>query len=231
MESRHAAPSAPPSTLTPDAITDAALALACNGGLETVSIRKLAARLGVTPMAIYWHVPNKDALLDAMAGRLFDAAIIPGDPSVPWPERLRILLSSLLAVVRTQPEVATLLSTRTVRSASGLAATDAMLDILRLAGFSPEQATQVGRLAIGTISNLVTSRPGTVGHSEGGASATTPEANNLMLDQLPADRYPRLREAAGPLSRPTDPDAYDAFGLDLLMAGIVAMAPNPGDAP
>jgi TetR/AcrR family transcriptional regulator, tetracycline repressor protein len=219
MESRYAAASAPPSSLTPAAITDAALALAREGGLESVSIRKLATRLGVTPMAIYWHVPNKDALLDAMAGRLFDAATIPGDPSIPWPERLRVLLTSLLTVARAQPEVATLLSTRTVRSESGLAASECLLAALREAGFSPEQATLVARLAIGTISNLVASPPGTVGPHPTGTS-------DFLLAQLPADRYPRLREAADPLSRATDPDTYDTFGLDLLMAGIVAMAPS-----
>jgi len=41
---------------------------------------------------------------------------------------------------------------------------------------------------------------------------------------LPPERYPRLVEAARPLSEGVDPDAYFAFGLDLLLAGIEAMA-------
>jgi TetR/AcrR family transcriptional regulator, tetracycline repressor protein len=41
---------------------------------------------------------------------------------------------------------------------------------------------------------------------------------------LPPERYPRLVEAAIPLSEGVDPDAYFAFGLDLLLAGIEAMA-------
>jgi TetR/AcrR family transcriptional regulator, tetracycline repressor protein len=44
------------------------------------------------------------------------------------------------------------------------------------------------------------------------------------LESLPPERYPRLVEAAGPLSEGVDPGAYFAFGLDLLLAGIEAMA-------
>jgi hypothetical protein len=44
------------------------------------------------------------------------------------------------------------------------------------------------------------------------------------LESLPPERYPRLVEAATPLSEGVDPDTYFAFGLDLLLAGIEAMA-------
>jgi hypothetical protein len=46
----------------------------------------------------------------------------------------------------------------------------------------------------------------------------------LFLESLPPERYPRLVEAAAPLSEGVDPDAYFAFGLALLLAGIEAMA-------
>jgi TetR/AcrR family transcriptional regulator, tetracycline repressor protein len=44
------------------------------------------------------------------------------------------------------------------------------------------------------------------------------------LESLPPERYPHLVESAGPLSEGVDPDIYFAFGLDLLLAGIEAMA-------
>ena len=46
----------------------------------------------------------------------------------------------------------------------------------------------------------------------------------VFLGSLPPDRYPRLVEAAGPLGESEDPEGYFAFGLDLLLAGIEAMA-------
>lgn len=46
----------------------------------------------------------------------------------------------------------------------------------------------------------------------------------LALESLPPERYSRLVEAATPLSEGSNPDTYFAFGLDLLLAGIEAMA-------
>ncbi len=46
----------------------------------------------------------------------------------------------------------------------------------------------------------------------------------VLLESLPPEGYPRLVEAAAPLSECDNPDAYFAFGLDLLLAGIEAMA-------
>ena len=56
-------------TLTPRAVVEVALTLAESGGLEALTIRRLAKELGVTPMALYWHFRGKDELLDGMAAR------------------------------------------------------------------------------------------------------------------------------------------------------------------
>lgn len=61
-------------------ILDTALALADERGLEAVSMRALADRLGVTPMALYRHVDSKAALLDGLVGRLL-AAFLPRTPA------------------------------------------------------------------------------------------------------------------------------------------------------
>ena len=49
-----------------ETVVRAAIELADTEGLERVSMRRLSNRLGVTPMAIYYHLPNKDALLDVV---------------------------------------------------------------------------------------------------------------------------------------------------------------------
>ena len=68
VQRRPAGP--PPRPTTPpclgEAIIDRALALADREGLDAVSIRRIAQDLGVTPMALYWHVKNKEELLAAM---------------------------------------------------------------------------------------------------------------------------------------------------------------------
>ncbi|NBC36195.1 TetR family transcriptional regulator [Novosphingobium sp. FSY-8] len=57
--------------LTPDRIVAEALALLQEAGFEQVSLRRLAARLGVQAMSIYWHISGKDELLRRMAGTVF----------------------------------------------------------------------------------------------------------------------------------------------------------------
>lgn len=57
-------------------ILDAAVAIADERGIKAVSMRAVADRVGVTPMALYPHIGGKDALLDGMIGRLL--SLVPG---------------------------------------------------------------------------------------------------------------------------------------------------------
>ena len=52
--------------LTRESVIEVALTLADADGLDSVTIRRLAQHFSVTPMALYWHVKNKDELLQAM---------------------------------------------------------------------------------------------------------------------------------------------------------------------
>src|SRR3712207_4958812 len=123
QENRRNAPNR--TTLTPRAVVEGALALAEAEGLGAVTIRRLAKELGVTPMALYWHFRSKDELLDGMAARIFeevDLAVV--DASAAWQEQLRVLLGSMLGVLRAHPSTAILLSTRTASSEGSLRATE-----------------------------------------------------------------------------------------------------------
>src|ERR671910_852791 len=211
-------------TLTPRAVVEGALALADAEGLEAVTIRRLAKELGVTPMAPYWHFRSKGELLDGMAARIFEEVDLSVDASATWQEQLRALLGSMVSVLRAHRSAAILLSTRTVSSEGGLRATEVALDILRRGGFSPTEATQIARHALSTVTNLVSGEPGVVAREESGELTNVRRRARLFLESLPPESYPRLVEVARPLSEGVDPDAYFAFGLDLLLAGIEAMA-------
>jgi AcrR family transcriptional regulator len=205
-------------------VVEGALALADAEGLEAVTIRRLAKDLGVTPMALYWHFRSKDELLEGVAASIFEEIDLSVDASSTWREQLRALLGSMVSVLRAHPSTAILLSTRTVSSEGSLRATEVVLDILRRGGFSPTEATQIARHALSTITNLVSGEPGVVAREESGKPIDARRRARLFLESLPPERYPRLVEAATPLSEGMDPDAYFAFGLDLLLAGIEAMS-------
>ena len=221
-ENRHDAPDR--NALTPRAVVEGALSLADSEGLEALTIRRLAKKLGVTPMALYWHFRSKGELLDGMAARIFEEVDLSVDASATWQEQLTALLGSILGVLRAHPSTAILLSTRTASSEGSLRATEVALDILRRGGFSPAEATQIARHALSTVVNLVSGEPGVVAREESGEMIDARRRARLFLESLPPERYPRLVESAAPLSEGVDPDAYFAFGLDLLLAGIEAMA-------
>ncbi|MDN5917614.1 MAG: TetR/AcrR family transcriptional regulator C-terminal domain-containing protein [Pseudonocardia sp.] len=210
--------------LSSAAVIEAALALADSQGLDAVTIRRLARELGVTPMALYWHVRSKEELLDGLAAAVFDEIDLSMDASATWQEQLRALLGSLVRALRAHPSIAALLATRTVSSDGGLRATEVVLDVLRRGGFTPAEATQIARHAVSTVANLVGGEPGMVSRGVPGKQADAHERAGLLLESLPPERYPRLLEAATPLTEGIHPDDYAAFGLDLLLAGIASMA-------
>jgi TetR/AcrR family tetracycline transcriptional repressor len=210
--------------LTRGVVVERALVLSDSGGLGIVTIRRLAGDLGVTPMALYWHFRNKDELLDAMMDRIFSEVDPTLDESATWLEQFRELMDSLAGVLRVHPGTAPLFATRTNSSESSLRLTEAALDTLRRGGFSPTEATQVSRHALSTVVNLVTGEPGFIAPEDSGELSDARRRARVFLEALPPDRYPRLVEAAAPLSAREDPEAYYEFGLDLLLAGIAEMA-------
>jgi TetR/AcrR family tetracycline transcriptional repressor len=211
-------------TLTPRAVVEGALRLADSEGLGAVTIRRLAGELGVTPMALYWHFRSKEELLDGMVTRIYEEIDPTLEEAATWQQQMRALLGSLVDALRAHPSAAILVATRNVVSESSLRTTEAALDILRRGGFSPAEATQVVRHALSTVTNLVGGTPGTILREEPGKLLDARRRTRVFLESLPPEDYPRLVESATPLSERGDPDAYYAFGLDLLLAGIEVMA-------
>jgi TetR/AcrR family tetracycline transcriptional repressor len=210
--------------LTRAAVVDRALALADSAGLEALTIRKLATELGVTPMALYWHFRGKDELLGGLAERLWSEVDLTVDQSAPWPEQLRGLLCSLLTVLRAHPAATQLLArTDIVKSEAGLNAVEVTLELLRTAGFSPEDASAVARSTLWTGLMLVMSEPGIV-VLDGAERAELQRKKQVTMATLPPSRYPRAVECALPMTACDDPEAHYRFGVDLFIAGVAAMA-------
>jgi len=211
------------------AVIDRALALSDADGLDAVTIRRLAADLGVSPMALYWHFRSKDELLAGLADRVWAGIDVGVDPAAPWPAQLRGLLSSLVRVLREHPSASTLLlAGQKLTSPAALSATETTLDVLRRAGFGPAQAAGIARNALFTGLTLVMSEPG---FEPGLAQAGRAEAqrrDHIRLALLPPDRYPRIIESAAPLTACDDPDQHYQLGIDIFIAGVQAIAHAPG---
>lgn len=132
-------PRAARNTLTRERVMDGALALAARDGLDALTIRALAADLGVKPMAIYHYVASKDVLLDALVDRLFAEVPLPrADGSDGWREPLAERSRSMRDLLARHRWALSVLETRAHPGPATLAAHEAVLEVLRGNGFSVE---------------------------------------------------------------------------------------------
>ena len=202
---------------------DRALALADASGLDTLTIRKLATELGVTPMALYWHFRSKEELLEGLAERVWSEIDISVDKTLPWSDQLRGVLTSLISVLRAHPAAAQLLAQSEKNSEAALNATEVALELLRTAGFSPQDASAIARAALWTGIMLVMSEPG-FKSLEGEERTEVQRKKQVVFATLPPARYPRLVECAIPMTACDDPETHYQFGVDMFMAGVTTMA-------
>ena len=120
-------------------VVDVAIALLDAEGLDALTMRKLAARLGVQAGALYWHFAGKQALLDAMADRFLEdfAADLPAGP---WDEQLAAAGWRLRQVLLSHRDGARVMAGTYVAEPNTVLAGNMVIEILQAAGLPPDQA-------------------------------------------------------------------------------------------
>jgi AcrR family transcriptional regulator len=209
------------------AVIERALELADTDGLDALTIRRLATELGVTPMALYWHFRSKEELIAGLADRVWGEIRTDVDRSSHWSDQLRMMLESLIDVLRAHSAASSLLLTSEKLGPSHWQATETTLDILRSAGFDPEHASEIARSALWTGLTLVMSEPGFDPGLTPAEAAEVMRRKQVELASLPPARYPRLVEAAVPMTSCDDnAEFHYRFGVDLFIAGVRTLAPG-----
>jgi AcrR family transcriptional regulator len=122
-------------------VVSAAIALADEAGLDAVSLRGVADRLGVTPMALYRHVASKDDLLDEMADRLYGELDLPA-AGEPWWDALAGIARSTRDALLARPWSVPLFA-RPLAGPNGRALDEALRGALVGAGFSAREAGEL----------------------------------------------------------------------------------------
>lgn len=122
-------------------VLDAARAQVDDAGLESLSSRTLAARLDVTPMALYRHVEDMDEVIGVIVDRLLEDLGTP-HPSPDWQSWLRNLAQAFRADLRTHPDMLALFARRPITSPAARQRLQAAIDVLGGAGFSTDEATR-----------------------------------------------------------------------------------------
>jgi AcrR family transcriptional regulator len=132
---------APWGTLGRDDIIEAAVTIVGAGGYEEMTIRSLAAGLGVAPMSLYRHIRDKDDLLEHVADRLLAKAWRPAAPEDDWQMWVIEAAAKLRAFLVSQPAALHVYLRHPVVSPAAVERMDAMMEVLRRAG-AGEQAAQ-----------------------------------------------------------------------------------------
>jgi len=121
--------------LSRDRVLSAAVGIADAGGLGSLTIRSLADALGAKPMSVYYHVANKNEILDGIVDIVFSEMDVPAIGS-DWRAEMARRAHSTRRVLRQHPWAIPLLESRTSPGPSTLRHHDAVLGTLRAAGFS-----------------------------------------------------------------------------------------------
>ena len=208
-------------SLNRDEVVARALRIVDEQGLDALTVRKVADEFGVTPMALYWHFANKDALLDAVGDAVVSDLRLP-DLSLDLEHYLGEAMTALVDVMRAHPRAASLLSHRILLTDPGREITEATLDKLVTAGFDVDKAAAVAHYAMMIATTLVAAEPGAETSIKPADRGAALEAKLALLQSLPADRYPRLRVAAPAMVECGDSDEYYADAVGIFVAGVMA---------
>jgi AcrR family transcriptional regulator len=127
--------------LSRDVVLDVARAQVADGGLESLSSRTVAARLSVTPMALYRHVADMDEVIGVVVDDLLRDLGTP-PPTSDWADWLEQLAQALRAALRQHPAMLALFNRRPITSPAARRRLEVAVEVLTASGFTPEGATQ-----------------------------------------------------------------------------------------
>ncbi|HWU85655.1 MAG TPA: TetR/AcrR family transcriptional regulator C-terminal domain-containing protein [Kofleriaceae bacterium] len=195
--------------LSRERILRAALAIVDLEGLGAISMRRIGDALGVEAMSLYNHVAGKAAILDGIF-EIILAEMPAAWPSSSWKSALRDRACALRVVLSAHPHALPLFATRPAVTPASIAHVEAVLDVLRSAGFSASHALSAMQVLLAFV----------VGHTLATHSPAQPgEESRPAYDELSEAAFPRVLEVARLLP---DHDVEQEFelGLEAMLEGL-----------
>jgi AcrR family transcriptional regulator len=212
--------------LTRQRVVAEALAVIAQDGAQALTMRSLAARLGVVPGALYHHVGNKEQLQDLVLDGVLAEVDVHTDPSPGWPEQLKLLAHRLRAVLERHPGVAAILKTRDPLGPHSLALAEAFLAPLQAAGFGDRQAGLAFFLLVDYTVGFAVSSPRTSINEQRVRDAAIRTQLHEFFRSLPPDRFPALVALGEHVWVDNREERFTA-GLDVLVDGLEQARRSP----
>jgi AcrR family transcriptional regulator len=210
--------------LTRERVIAEALDVITASGVETLSMRTLATRLGVVPGALYRHVRSKEQLYDLILDGVLAEVDCRADPSLTWAEQVTELAERLRVVLENHPGIAGLLKARDPLSPHSLALAEAFLAPLHAAGMPGAQAAVAFRLIYDYTLGFALSDRTTASEQRVQDTATRRDLH-AFLRSLPTDRFPVLA-ALGEHVWADDRDHRFSASLRTLIDGLRVTLPR-----
>jgi AcrR family transcriptional regulator len=198
-------------------VLGAAVLLADEDGLESLTMRELGLRLGVEAMSLYNHVANKDDILDGMVDLVVSEIDLPAG-AADWKEAMRRRAISAQSVFSRHPWASGLIDSRESSGPARLRYFDWVVGTLRRAGFTLEMAVR----AFSVLDSYIYGFGRQQLNMAAGPDSKPEEMAEAFLRAIPADEYPYLREMVVEYAMDSGYDevADFEFGLDLILNGL-----------
>lgn len=198
--------------LTRDLIVHTAVELVERDGAQALSMRAVGLELGVTAMAMYRHVPSRDALIEGIAEYVMGALEVPGETD-DWKDAARSLIRAYRAIAEEYPRSLALVLSNHVAIPVGLRAIERSLALCAQAGLDGPTSVHVMRSLLAyTLGSQV---------REAGLRRLLRAADNDPLRTLNADHFPHVTSPPAELTE-HDTDTDFEFGLELFLSAIDA---------
>ncbi|WP_426361914.1 TetR/AcrR family transcriptional regulator [Streptomyces sp. E-08] len=209
-----------------DEVVAAAMRLLGTRGADAVSIRGIAAELGLAPNAVYTYFPDRAAVVGAVVEHLLGQTDLEALTArdTPWRDRVHTLADDLRHRLLAHPGAVQLLLSGPMDGPHALALGEALLMLLADAGLDPAEAARASYLLIVQVLGAIALEA-----AELPAPLPPPPVDERVatrreqLRAVPADLYPRTAEAADTIARFVSDEQY-AWGLDRVLDGIAERA-------
>lgn len=212
--------------LSREQILATALQIIDGEGVEAMRMRRLAAELGVDPMAIYHHLPNKEAVLVGVTELVFSELRLPAQAEAPWQQQVYAFARAYRELVLAHPSlVLHLITSVGTGSPALLAANEVLYAALARTGLPPRRIVQAADMVVDYLNGWALA----VGLSQ---SRQLREAQGLatLLQQYPPEHYPTLSRIFSNLGEDENPGSMEE-GLAFLLAGIAWIAQGGDGSP
>ncbi|MET9758825.1 TetR/AcrR family transcriptional regulator [Streptomyces sp. NPDC006372] len=201
-----------PRSLTHTKLASAALVVIDRDGLAGLSMRSVAKELGMSTMALYRYVDDREELERLVVDHVLTSVDTePPGHEAPWQQRIEVLVRRLRDAVGAHPEVMPLTVAHRHRSLAGLRWSESVLGVLTEAGFGGEQRVVALRGLLGYVIGAIQLEH--LGPLSG--------EGTVAITELPPDTFPHMTETARH-ARKVSADREFLGGLALLLRGLGA---------